>query len=48
MTEAAAFQMTSALDQTKADRTELEQRTKALNETEARLLSAIDLVGLSA
>ena len=44
---AAAFQMTSALDEAKAERTELEQRTKALHETEARLLSAIDLVGLS-
>ena len=44
---AAAFQMTSALDEAKAERTELEQRTKALHEIEARLLSAIDLVGLS-
>ena len=44
---AAAFQMTSALDEAKAERTELEQRTRALHETEARLQSAIDLVGLS-
>jgi PAS domain S-box-containing protein len=44
---AAAFQMTSALDEAKADQTELEQRTKALHEIEARLLSAVDLVGLS-
>ncbi|WP_114949088.1 PAS domain-containing protein, partial [Microvirga calopogonii] len=44
---AAAFQMTSALDDATAERTELEQRTKALHGIEARLLSAIDLVGLS-
>src|SRR3954471_12039617 len=44
---AAAFQMTSALHEAKAERTELEQRTKSLHEIEARLLSAIDLVGLS-
>src|SRR3954452_15845924 len=44
---AAAFQMTSALDEAKADRTELEQRTQALHESEARLPSAVDLVGLS-
>ncbi|MPR10739.1 PAS domain-containing protein [Microvirga tunisiensis] len=44
---AAAFQMTSALDEAKADRTELEQRTKALHASETRLQAAIDLVGLS-
>ena len=44
---AAAFQMTSAVDEAKAERIELEQRTKALHATEAQLVSAIDLVGLS-
>ena len=44
---AAAFQMTSALDEAKAERTELEQRTRALHASEARLLAAIDLVDVS-
>ena len=44
---AAAFQMTSALDEAKAERTELEQRTKSLHEIDARLQAAIALVGLS-
>jgi PAS domain S-box-containing protein len=44
---AAAFQITSALDEAKVKRTELEQRSQVLHEIEARLLSAIDLVGLS-
>lgn len=34
---AAAFQMTSALDEAKAERVQLEQRTKALHNAEARL-----------
>ncbi|TIP01085.1 MAG: sensor histidine kinase, partial [Mesorhizobium sp.] len=34
---AAAFQMTSALDEAKAERIQLEQRTKALHQAEARL-----------
>ncbi|MCA1411740.1 PAS domain-containing protein [Bradyrhizobium sp. NBAIM20] len=44
---AAAFQMTAALDEATAERNELEQRTKALHASEARLAAAIDLVGLS-
>lgn len=34
---AAAFQMTSALDEAKAERLQMEQRTRALHEAEARL-----------
>lgn len=44
---AAAFQMTSALEYAKSERGELEERTKMLRETEARLRAAINLVGLS-
>ncbi|MGX1167023.1 PAS domain S-box-containing protein [Bradyrhizobium sp. USDA 372] len=44
---AAAVQMISALDEATAERNELEQRTKALHASEARLAAAIDLVGLS-
>lgn len=44
---AAAFQMTSALEEATAERVELEQRSKAAQDIEARLQAAIDLVGLS-
>ena len=44
---AAAFQTNSALDKAKADRIELEQRTKAVHQAEGRLHAAIDLIGLS-
>ncbi|MDB5641546.1 MAG: hypothetical protein JWN07_863 [Hyphomicrobiales bacterium] len=44
---AAAFQTASALERATAERAGLESRKKALHEAEARLRSAIDLVGLS-